>query len=68
MNEDTLNRGIRAFLKQVGVSSQRELEHAALKAETVGHLRGRDNIAVKMTLEAPELGLHHCIEGSIALD
>jgi len=28
MNEDTFNISIRKFLKMVGVSSQREIEHA----------------------------------------
>jgi hypothetical protein len=32
MNEDTLNMEIRKYLKIVGVSSQREIEHAILKA------------------------------------
>ena len=33
MNEEALNLSIRKFLKSVGISSQREIEHAVAKAE-----------------------------------
>ena len=68
MNEDTLNMSVRKFLKQVGVTSQREIEHAVVNAVEAGKLSGVKSIAVKMTLEAPELGVTHCIEGNIALE
>ncbi|MGR8942464.1 MAG: DUF6494 family protein [Gammaproteobacteria bacterium] len=68
MNEDTLNMEIRKYLKKVGVTSQREIEHAVLKAVAAGQLSGAKGIRVKMTLEAPELGVTHCIEDTIALD
>ena len=32
MNEEALNLSIRKFLKMVGISSQREIEHAVAKA------------------------------------
>ena len=68
MNEDTLNMSVRKFLKQVGVTSQREIEHAVVKAVEAGQLNGTKSVAVKMTLEAPEIGVSHCIEGSIDLE
>jgi len=68
MNEDTLNLEIRKFLKHVGITSQREIEHAVLKAVETGKLNGSETIAVKMTLEAPAIGVIHCIEEKIALD
>lgn len=68
MNEDTLNMSIRRFLKEVGVTSQREIEHAVLHAVEAGRLSGAKDIPVKMTLEAPELGVTHCIEGTITLE
>ncbi len=68
MNEDTLNLEIRKFLKHVGITSQREIEHAVLKAVETGKLNGSETIAVKMTLEAPSIGVIHCIEEKIALD
>jgi len=68
MNEDTLNLEIRKFLKHVGITSQREIEHAVLKAVEAGKLNGSEILEIKMTLEAPAIGVSHCIEGKIALE
>ncbi|MDO9423508.1 MAG: DUF6494 family protein [Methylobacter sp.] len=68
MNEDTLNLDIRKFLKNVGITSQREIEHAVFKAVESGKLNGSETLDIKMTLEAPAIGVSHCIEGKIALD
>ena len=68
MNEDTLNMEVRKYLKKVGVTSQREIEHAVLNAIESGTLNGTGTIAVKMTLNAPAIGLNCCIAGDIALE
>jgi hypothetical protein len=68
MNEDIFNIEIRKFLKTVGITSQREIEHAILKAVEAGQLRGTETVAVSMTLEVPAVGISHCIEGTIALE
>ncbi|WKJ88954.1 DUF6494 family protein [Methylomonas montana] len=68
MNEDTFNMEIRKFLKTVGISSQREIEHAVAKAMEAGKLSGSETISVKMTLESSAVGINHCIEGTIALE
>ena len=68
MNEDALNMEIRKYLKKVGVTSQREIEHAVLKAVEVGKLSGEETLAVKMTLSVPTIRLNYCIEGEIALE
>ena len=68
MNEDTLNMEIRKFLKNVGITSQREIEHAVLKMVEQGELSGSETIAVSMTLEALDLGISHVIEGKIKLE
>ncbi|MFZ2449734.1 MAG: DUF6494 family protein [Methylovulum miyakonense] len=68
MNEETLNMEIRKYLKNVGVTSQREIEHAVDKAMASGKLQGNEAITVKMTLEIEAIGLSHCIEGSIAME
>jgi ribosomal protein L1 len=68
MNEDTLNMEIRKYLKKVGVTSQREIEHAVLKAIESGKLKGTETIEVKMTVNAPAIGLNYCIEGEIDLE
>lgn len=68
MNEDTLNMEIRKFLKKVGITSQREIEHAVLKAIQENALSGSESVDVKMTLEAPAIGISQSIEGKIALE
>lgn len=68
MNEDTLNIEVRKYLKNVGITSQREIEHAVLKAIESGQLNGSETIEVKMTLDAPAIGVNHCIQGKIALE
>ncbi len=68
MNEDTFNMEIRKYLKNVGVTSQREIEHAIFKAVESGKLKGAETLEVKMTLTMPSIGLSHMIEGEIALE
>lgn len=68
MNEDTLNMEIRKFLKKVGVSSQREIEHAVQNAIGNGTLTGSESLTVKMTLEISDLDLKHELDGSIKLE
>ena len=67
MNEDTLNMEIRKFLKKVGISSQREIERAVQNAMGEGTLTGSEKLAVKMTLELPDLDMKHELDGSINL-
>ncbi len=67
MNEDTLNMEIRKFLKRVGISSQREIEHAVQNAIGDGTLTGSENLAVKMTLELPDLNIKQEFDDSINL-
>jgi len=68
MNEDTLNMEIRRFLKKVGITSQRQIEQAVRKSIEEKTLSGSEKIAIKMTLEAPALGVSHCIEDKISLE
>lgn len=68
MNEDTFNMSIRKFLKQVGVTSQRQIERTIRDALEEGKLAGNERLPVKMTLELPALNLTHRIEGEIGLE
>ncbi|MCI0653349.1 MAG: DUF6494 family protein [Methylococcaceae bacterium] len=68
MNEDTLNIEIRKFLKKVGISSQRAIEHVVEAAISDGRLTGSESLAVRMTLELPDLDFKHQSEGSINLE
>ena len=57
MDEDKMNMAIRKFLKQVGVTSQREIE-ALLR-------QGNTPLKVKVVLTAEGTDLHHVIEDTI---
>ncbi len=68
MNEDTLNMEVRKYLKKVGVTSQREIEHAVQKAIESRIISGAETLAVKMTLNIPAIDLNYSIEGEIDLE
>ena len=63
MDDDKFNMSLRKFLKQVGVTSQQQIERAVRDA---GRTEGR--IPVKVVLSADEIGLEHVVEGEIELD
>lgn len=68
MNEDTFNMDIRKFLKKVGINAQREIEHAVIRALDDKKLKGTETLNVSMTLDVPELDIHHKLNGNIHLN
>jgi len=67
MNEDTVNKEVRKFLKKVGVTSQREIEKAVRDAMQAGSLAGTEKLKARMKLEVEGLNLDLVIEDDIAL-
>ncbi len=67
MDPDVFNIQIRKFLKQVGVTSQREIEAAVRAAVEDGRLKGDETVTARMTLTIETLGLSKEIEGNITL-
>ena len=67
MNEEALNLSIRKFLKTVGVSSQREIEHAVQRALADGAIAGSESFPARMTLDIDGLRLHVHFDGEIRL-
>jgi hypothetical protein len=67
MNEDVFNTSIRKFLKEVGVTSQREIELAVREAVASGKLKGSETLPVKVRLQLVDVGLTHEVEGEIKL-
>jgi len=63
MNEEKFNMSMRKFLKQVGVTSQQEIERVVRE----GQLRGKGKLAVKMVLTAGGTDLNHVVTGEIDL-
>ncbi len=68
MNEDALNTSIRKFLKEVGVTSQREIEKAVRDAVASGKLKGNTPLAARMVLTIEPLGMTHEVDGAIRID
>jgi 16S rRNA U516 pseudouridylate synthase RsuA-like enzyme len=62
MSEDAFDMSIRKFLKEVGVTSQREIEETVRK----GRIAGK-TLKVRMTLTAEGTGLNHVVAGEIEL-
>lgn len=62
MSEDDFNMSLRKFLKQVGVTSQREIEDVVR-----GGKAGTGTMKVRMTLTAEGTALNHVVEGEIKL-
>lgn len=60
MTDDAFNMSMRKFLKQVGVTSQQQIEQAMRAASPAGPVKAR------MVLTIPELGLEHVVEGEIS--
>ena len=62
MNEDKFNMALRKFLKQVGVTSQREIERVAREQKP-----GTQTLRVTMVLTAPGTSLNHVVEQDLDL-
>jgi hypothetical protein len=67
MDEEVFNMQLRKFLKNVGVTSQREIEGAVRTALDDGSLKGEETIQAKVTLSIESLGVSAEITGSIDL-
>jgi hypothetical protein len=68
MDEEAFNISIRKFLKMVGVSSQREIEHAVARAIGDGKIRGTESFPARMRLDVPGLGLSVDFDGEVRLE
>lgn len=68
MNEETFNLSLRKFLKTVGVSSQREIEHAVSAAIADGRIQGNETFPARMTLVIEGLKLEIGFDADIKLE
>jgi hypothetical protein len=67
MNEEIFNLGIRKFLKQFGVTAQREMETAVDQAIRAGKLRGSETLKARATLSIDGLPMKMTIDQDIPL-
>ena len=62
MDDEKFNMSMRKFLKQVGVTSQQQIETIARDGKLSG-----DTLKVKVVLTAEGTNLNHVVEGEIDL-
>ena len=67
MDEDNLNIEIRKFLKQVGISSQREIENYVRKKFADGNIKINQLIKVSMNLSSEDGELSHSINETLKI-
>ena len=67
MNEEAFNWSVRKFLKQFGVSAQREIEKSVAAALSAGKLKGTETLKARARLEIQGLPLNLVIEQDITL-
>jgi hypothetical protein len=63
MEDDKFNMSLRKFLKQVGVTSQQQIERVVREEA----LKGKGTLKLKMVLTAEGTGLNHSVEGEVDL-
>ncbi|KAB2942577.1 MAG: DUF6494 family protein [Hyphomicrobium sp.] len=63
MENERFNLSLRRFLKEVGISSQQEIERVVREAD----LAGKGKLRVKMVLTAEGTDLRHQVDGEIDL-
>ena len=62
MNEEHVNREIRKFLKEVGVTSQQEIERLVHDGQVA---KGTLRLRMKLTVTAESTSLEHVVERTI---
>ncbi len=62
MDEDRFNIAVRKFLKEVGVTSQREIERVVREGKVAGPA-----LRLRMTLTSEDVQLQHVVETTIEL-
>jgi hypothetical protein len=67
MDEDTLNMSVRKYLKNLGVTSQREIEQGVRDQLDAGALKGDEELPVTATVVVRGLPGEIVVEGTIKL-
>ena len=67
MDEEVFNMSVRKFLKQLGVTAQREIETAVRERLGSGELRGDETLTAEATVTVGDLGEVVVVSGQIRL-
>ncbi|HEX3278846.1 MAG TPA: DUF6494 family protein [Thermoleophilaceae bacterium] len=68
MDEEAFNLSVRKFLKQLGITAQREIEKGVRDGVEDGRLSGDDRLRARATVRVDGLDEEIVVEGEIALD
>ena len=68
MDEKIFNLEIRKFLKNVGITSKREIEKEVRQALEAKIIEGNENLEVEVSLNIKKINLEHKISGIIKLN
>ncbi len=68
MNEDAFNLSVRRFLKQVGITAQREIEAAVRQAIAQGNLAGNERLQGTAVITVAKTDLRVTVKDEIQLD
>ena len=67
MDEDAFNLSVRKFLKQLGITAQRDIELGVRELVDEGRLAGDERLGARATVVVEGLDHEIVIEGEIAL-
>lgn len=67
MDEDAFNLSVRKFLKQLGVTAQREIELSVREQLEAGELAGDETLEARATVIVSRLPRDVVVTGTIAL-
>jgi hypothetical protein len=68
VDEEAFNLSVRKFLKQLGITAQREIEKGVRDGVEDGRLSGDDRLRARATVRVDGLDEEIVVEGEIALD
>jgi enamine deaminase RidA (YjgF/YER057c/UK114 family) len=67
MDDEAFNLSVRKFLKQLGITSQREIELAVRELIDEGRLQGDESLPARATVTVEGLDRDIVVEGEIQL-
>jgi hypothetical protein len=68
MNEDAFNMSVRRFLKQVGITAQRDIEAAVRLAIAQGNLTGNEKLQATATITVVKTNLKVIVKDELRLE
>jgi hypothetical protein len=68
MNEDAFDMSVRRFLKQVGITAQRDIEAAVRRAIAQGNLTGNEKLQATATITLAKTNMKVIVKDELRLE